>query len=100
MKKLSKSLKCAVADIQYYCEIRVGHGNYNPGVYSFTVDPNLGMWGKQSRLVQQSDYVWKETEHGVFWMKNRTSGRIPEKLEDNELKDFMWTKLQARPVDA
>ena len=87
-----------MADNQYYCEVRVSRAKYDPGVYRFTVDPAYGMWGEQSMLVRLSDYVWKETEHGVFWMKNRTSGTIPEKLGDNELKDFMWIKLKAQEI--
>ena len=88
-----------MAECQYYCEVRVSHGKYNPGIYSFTVDPVRGMWGKQSMLVQLSDYVWKETEHGVFWMKNRMTGRTPEKLKDDkDLKEFMWNKLKAQNI--
>ena len=95
MKKLWKSARCAVANYQYYCEVIVGNGGYQPGVYTFNVDPKYGMWGKHSRLVQMSYWVWKEKEDCVFWIKNR-SKPTPDKLTDDELKEFMWTKLKAK----
>lgn len=87
-----------MANAQYYCEVLVTHGTFSPGVYTFDIDPMYGMWGKHSQLVQMSHYTWKETEHGVFWMKNRYpgGGKIPSKLTDEELKDFVWIKLKAK----
>lgn len=87
-----------MANVQYYCEVQVTHGAIAPGVYAFDVDTMYGMWGKHSQLVQMAHYAWKETEDGIFWMKNRYSGGIPRKLTDEELKEFMWIKLQSQKL--
>ena len=79
----------------YYCEIIVENGVYRPGVYTFEVDPKYGMYGKYSRLIQLSNWVWKETEKGVFWIKNR-SRATPDKLRPDEFGEFMWAKLKAQ----
>ena len=86
-----------MANHQYYCEVIVKRGEYQPGVYTFNVDARYGMWGKHSRLVQLSNWVWKEKEDSVVWIKNR-SKPTPDLLTNDELKEFMWTKLKAKEV--
>ena len=93
MKKLWKSAKCAVANL--YCEVLVEHCEYPPGVYKFEDDPRYGTWGKHLTLLQMSHWVWKETEDRVVWIKNR-SRATPDLLTQDELKEFMWTKLRAQ----
>lgn len=83
--------------VNYYCEVLVPHGVYPPGVYTFEFDPVYGMWGKHSRLVQMSNWVWKETEDRVVWIKNR-SRATPDLLNEDELKEFMWVKLKAKEL--
>jgi hypothetical protein len=82
----------------YYCEVIVDHSVYKPGVYTFQEDAfNLG-WGKRAKLVQMSHYVIKEYEGGrTVWIKNR-SRATPDLLTQDELKQFMWTKLKAQNI--
>lgn len=83
--------------VNYYCQVIVNHATYPAGVYTFSVDTRYGMFGKNSRLVGLSHWAWKETEDGVFWVKNR-SKPTPAKLTSDELKEFMWIKLKAREL--
>lgn len=81
----------------YYCEVIVEHSIYQPGVYTFEdEDLRLG-WGKRAKLVQMSHYVVKESEDRVVWIKNR-SRATPDLLTQDELKQFMWTKLKAQNI--
>jgi hypothetical protein len=80
----------------YYCEVIVGHGKYPPGVYTFADDTRYGLWEKQHTImIGLSNWVWKETEDRVVWIKNR-SRATPDLLTPDELKQFMWTKLKAK----
>jgi hypothetical protein len=80
----------------YYCEVIVEHGKYPPGVYTFQEDDFNLVWGHRARLVQLSNWVVKEYDGGrPVWIKNR-SRPTPDLLNQDDLKQFMWTKLKAR----
>jgi hypothetical protein len=80
--------------VNYYCEVIVKNGVYPPGVYTFEIHPMDMVRHKHHNLIQMSHWVWKETEEGVFWLKNRTRA-TPDKLRPDEFGEFMWAKLKA-----
>ncbi len=82
----------------YYCEVIVEHSVYPPGVYTFEVNPKIGMIHRW-KLFQVSHSVWKETEDGVFCVKDKITGsNLPKQLTQDDLKKFVWTKLRAQEV--
>jgi hypothetical protein len=87
-------------DNTYYCEVTFEHSSrYPPGIYTFSDDGRQMGWITRSRLIQISNSVCKETEDGVFWVKNRFTGSsVPRTLSQDELKQFMWTKLKAQNI--
>lgn len=51
------------------------------------------------RVVQHSYRVWKETADGIFFIKNRVTGSpLPVPLTDEDLKEFVWIKLQSKII--
>lgn len=93
MKRLWKSVVCAVDN--YYCEVLAEHFEYQPGVYTFEIHPKDMVRHKHHNLIQMSHWVWKETGDRVVWIKNRSKA-TPDLLTQDELKEFMWTKLRAQ----
>ena len=57
-----------------------------------------GMRGNMSAK-QMADRVWEENEVGnVSLVKDRFNGLKTNNLTDEELKEFMWIKLQCMPI--
>jgi len=83
--------------VNYYCEVIVKNSVYTPGVYTFEIHPKDVVRLNHHNLIQMSHWVWKETEDGVFWLKNRTRATL-DKLTTDELKEFMWAKLKAQEL--
>ena len=96
MKRLWKSAVCAVAN--YYCEILIEHGKFPKGIYTFETDSRLGSFGRHAKMVQLSQWVIKEAEDRIVWIKNRSKATL-DLLTQDELKQFMWDKLQAKAVN-
>jgi hypothetical protein len=46
-------------------------------------------------LMMYSERVWAEEDHGVRYLKNRTTG-----IKDSpiDMKEFVWVKLKSRPM--
>jgi hypothetical protein len=77
----------------------VENTGFSPGVYMFEHESEWGLWGKYNKLVQMSQWVCKESDHGVVWIKNKLTGsKIPATLTQDELKQFMWIKLKAQDI--
>jgi len=49
-------------------------------------------------MVQLSQWVIKEAEDRIVWIKNRSKATL-DLLTQDELKQFMWDKLQAKAVN-
>jgi len=79
----------------YYCEIIIEHGKFPKGIYTFDMDSRFGGWGRYTMMAQLSQWVIKENDGRVVWIKNR-SRVTPDFLTQDELKQFMWTKLKAK----
>jgi len=95
MKRLWKSAVCAVAN--YYCEILIDYGKFPKGIYTFDLDSRLGSFGRHAKMVQLSQWVIKEAEDRIVWIKNRSKA-TPDLLTQDELKKFMWDKLKAEYI--
>ena len=82
----------------YYCEILIDYGKFPKGIYTFEMDSQFGSFGRHAKMVQLSQWVIKEAEDRIVWIKNRSKA-TPDLLTQDELKQFMWDKLQAKAVN-
>lgn len=84
---------------QYYCEIDRTYQKVEAGIYTFTKIEGLRHPASKLRYIDIADRVWKENDNGVFWIKHRyRSASIPDKLTEEDMKEFMWIKLKARDI--
>lgn len=83
---------CGVAN--YYCEITFPYSPLapQPGVYCF--DADFMTRRDCTPYTDCADKVWRE-ESDVRWIKNRYQYPQSDSLTDDELKEFVWIKLQA-----
>ena len=86
-----------MADFTYYCEVTLDRADIRPGTYSFTTDGPRSLL-RFNRLTTVSDKVWRQGPRGgVKIIKERTTGIYQYVTKDEEeMKKFMWAKLQAR----
>jgi hypothetical protein len=82
----------------YYCEVLRETDKFPKGIYTFEIDSRYGDFGRHMKLVQQSHWVIKEAEDRIVWIKNRLKP-CPDLLTQDELKKFMWDKLQAKDIN-
>ena len=88
-----------MADHTFYCKVLKDYpsAGIKAGVYSYTSEA-----GKRTSLeftlIQFSDKVWRQGPRGgVKIIKERTTGIYQYVTKDEEeMKKFMWAKLQAR----
>ena len=83
----------------YYCGIFTDYhdvGGYSPGVYRFEDDNNWS-WPAHAKLISQSQWIIKETENRVVWIKHRFKS-APDHLDQDDLKQFIWDKLKAQHI--
>ena len=58
-------------------------------------EDEFGPWSSAThKLMEQSDRVWRETDRGISFIKNRYTS--PDTLVD--MKEFMWIKLKSVAV--
>ncbi len=97
------SLGCAVADTTYYYEFIKPHKQYEAGVYY-----NNSRFPKRD-VAMLSDRVWAQGPkggvrivHQNWWkpsvrMKYYGSNYLTKNQE--AMKEFMWVKLKAKPIE-
>lgn len=89
---------CAVAN--YYCELNSALQTYQAGVYLISVDKDGEGSFEHQKLASLSDRVWKESEHGTYYLKRKSQDfKAAEKLTSEELKEFIWAKLKAQSIN-
>jgi hypothetical protein len=51
--------------------------------------------GHGAQTMQMSERVWAEEDHGVRYLKNRTTG-----IKDSpiDMKEFFWIKLKSKTI--
>lgn len=88
-----------MANYTFYCEIEVFNTD-KPTVYSFVSDSQstLGFKG----AIRLSEKVWRQGPKGgvkVIKSKDNSIRSYYVTNNDNEMKKFMWVKLQAQPFN-
>lgn len=91
---------CAVAEHTYYCEVTRERADIKSGLYTFSGPSSSFL--RYNRLVTLSDKVWLQGPRGgVKIIKDRAGIRIQHYVTNDveEMKEFMWAKLQAQTVN-
>ena len=84
---------------QYYCGIGQTYQSIEAGIYTFNKGQGTRHAASKLRYIDIADRVWKENENGVFFIKQRyKSTSLPDKLTDEDLREFMWIKLKAQDI--
>ena len=100
MTRLRISLGCAVVDTVYYCEIIDDYTwEFTKGV---TMIPYRREYHtKVSRCISYSHRVWVQGPRGgVKILKDRIDNVFGYVTKNEELmKEFMWVKLKAQPLN-
>jgi hypothetical protein len=90
-----------VAEFTYYCKVTCGSIDVKPGIYS--VRSKFGALAGILNLLLQSDKVWRQgPKGGVKIYKDRSShvfGLTYITKNEEEMKKFMWIKLQATSLN-
>lgn len=85
--------------VNYYCELNSSLQTHPAGVYLISVDRDGEGSFEHQKLASFSDRVWKENDHGIYYLKRKSQDfKAAEKLTGEELKEFMWAKLKAHPI--
>jgi secreted Zn-dependent insulinase-like peptidase len=85
--------------VNYYCELNSALQTHLAGVYLISVDRDGEGSFENQKLASLSDRVWKESEHGTYYLKRKSQDfKAAKKLTGEELKEFMWVKLKAEKL--
>lgn len=87
----------------YYCEVKRGRGDYEPGVYKVVADRgwNHAWFPTLNRLITVSERVWKQGPRGGVKMLKAPSWDYPMgyiTTNDEWMRKFAWVKLKAKTV--
>jgi len=91
-----------VADYTFYCKVLKDYpaAGIKAGIYSYTSEAGRRT-SLEFTLIQFSEKVWRQGPRGgVKIIKERTTGIYQYVTKDEEeMKKFMWVKLQAQTVN-